>query len=82
MEGIIPFVYKAIVQYRSGGQSPMGVTWLQEFPSVSYVRLPGDSGRFRPPLELGQMFTSSSPPPPAATKQSPLRRSSSCRRSY
>ncbi|KAL8526874.1 hypothetical protein ACS0TY_015931 [Phlomoides rotata] len=41
MEGLIPLVYKAIVQYRNGGG-----TWVHESPSASYMRLPGDSGRF------------------------------------
>ncbi|KAL3839487.1 hypothetical protein ACJIZ3_024078 [Penstemon smallii] len=38
MEGLIPFVYRAIVQYKSGGDA-----WINESP---YMRLPGDSGRF------------------------------------
>ncbi|KAF8029305.1 hypothetical protein BT93_E1862 [Corymbia citriodora subsp. variegata] len=46
MEGLIPFVYRAIVQYRNGNQGPL-TTWLPESPSASYVRLPGDSGRFQ-----------------------------------
>lgn len=48
MEGLIPFVYKAIMQYKQGQQGPIG-TWLNECdsPSASYMRLPGDSGRFQ-----------------------------------
>ncbi|KAI3474124.1 hypothetical protein Pfo_028912 [Paulownia fortunei] len=45
MEGLIPFVYRAIVQYKNGGQGVIE-TWLNESPSASYMRLPGDSGRF------------------------------------
>lgn len=45
MEGLIPFVYKAIMQYKNGKQGPIG-SWLCESPSYSYMKLPGDSGRF------------------------------------
>ncbi|KAK4377520.1 hypothetical protein RND71_003816 [Anisodus tanguticus] len=41
MEGLIPFVYKAIVEYKNGR-----ATWMPESPSASYMRLSGDSGRF------------------------------------
>ncbi|CAN4126186.1 unnamed protein product [Withania somnifera] len=41
MEGLIPLVYKAIVEYKNGR-----ATWMPESPSASYIRLPGDSGRF------------------------------------
>ncbi|KAL3639504.1 hypothetical protein CASFOL_017411 [Castilleja foliolosa] len=66
MEGLIPFVYKAIVQYKNGGQENIIGTWLNESPSASYMRLPGDSGRlsateiqlFRP--DCG--FSACSPP--------------------
>ncbi|KAI3959953.1 hypothetical protein MKX01_030244 [Papaver californicum] len=53
MEGLIPFVYRAVVQYRNGGRqaSDMGdSTWYSESPSTSYyMRLPtgGDSGRLQ-----------------------------------
>ncbi|KAL2320052.1 hypothetical protein Fmac_029021 [Flemingia macrophylla] len=46
MEGLIPFVYKAIMQYKNGRQGPIG-SWLCESPSYSYMKLPGDSGRFQ-----------------------------------
>lgn len=47
MEGLIPFVYKTIMHYKSGQQGPIG-SWLNESPSASYMRLPaGDSGRFQ-----------------------------------
>ncbi|KAL9684040.1 hypothetical protein QQ045_021471 [Rhodiola kirilowii] len=43
MEGLIPFVYKTIIQYKNGN----GVMVLgNESPSYSYVKLRGDSGRF------------------------------------
>ncbi|CBI30503.3 unnamed protein product, partial [Vitis vinifera] len=43
VHGLIPFVYRAIVQYKNGGQR----SWLSESPSCSYILLPGDSGRFQ-----------------------------------
>lgn len=46
MEGLIPFVYRAIMQYRNGKEGPLG-SWFSESPSASYMRLPGDSGRFQ-----------------------------------
>ncbi|KAG8376942.1 hypothetical protein BUALT_Bualt09G0116500 [Buddleja alternifolia] len=45
MEGLIPFVYRAIVQYKNGGEGVIG-SWINDSPPASYVRLPGDSGRF------------------------------------
>lgn len=45
MEGLIPFVYRAIMQYKNGKEGTIG-SWICESPSYSYVRLPGgDSGR-------------------------------------
>ncbi|CAK9151442.1 unnamed protein product, partial [Ilex paraguariensis] len=65
MEGLIPFVYKAIVQYKNGGQGPIG-SWVNESPSASYMRLPGDSGRFRTSdiqfFRSDYGFSTSSPP--------------------
>ncbi|GMY14489.1 Legume-specific protein [Fagus crenata] len=46
MEGLIPFVYRAIMQYKNGNQGPLGSLFC-ESPSASYMRLPGDSGRFQ-----------------------------------
>ncbi|BAT97185.1 hypothetical protein LR48_Vigan11g124200 [Vigna angularis] len=46
MEGLIPFVYKAIMQYKNGRQGPI-VSWLCDSSSYSYMKLPGDSGRFQ-----------------------------------
>ncbi|GMI81067.1 hypothetical protein like AT5G02090 [Hibiscus trionum] len=49
MEGLIPFVYKAIVQYKNGREGHVLATRFHESPSPSYIRLPtGDSGRFHP----------------------------------
>lgn len=42
MEGLIPFVYKAIIDYKNTRQGGM----TSESPLGSYMRLPGDSGRF------------------------------------
>ncbi|EOA28241.1 hypothetical protein CARUB_v10024434mg [Capsella rubella] len=41
MEGLIPLVYKAVMQIRYGNESSS-----QQLSSSYYVRLPGDSGRF------------------------------------
>lgn len=47
MEGLIPFVYRAIVQFKNGREDVL-TTWFNESPSASYMRLPtGDSGRFQ-----------------------------------
>ncbi|KAI6675123.1 hypothetical protein NL676_003029 [Syzygium grande] len=44
MEGLIPFVYRVVVEYKNGKQGPLGA-FLNESPSASYARLPLDSGR-------------------------------------
>ncbi|GFQ04807.1 hypothetical protein PHJA_002624700 [Phtheirospermum japonicum] len=72
MEGLIPFVYRAILQYKNGGQGVLG-TWPNESPSASYVRLCGDSGRFSTSDHL-QLFRpdcdfSASTPPPSPAKR-------------
>ncbi|CAI0427280.1 unnamed protein product [Linum tenue] len=47
MEGLIPFVYRAITQHRSGREAALN-SWFTDSPSsMSYIRLPGDSGRFQ-----------------------------------
>ncbi|CAL0302681.1 unnamed protein product [Lupinus luteus] len=56
MEGIIPFVYKAIMQYKNGKEGTIG-SWICDSPSYSYMRLPGDSGRF----QTSASFSVSSP---------------------
>ncbi|CAA2971485.1 Hypothetical predicted protein [Olea europaea subsp. europaea] len=62
MEGLIPFVYKAIVQYKNGGQG-LTATWVTESPSASYTRLPGDLERFQnSDMQLRGFSTSISPP--------------------
>ncbi|KAL7136410.1 hypothetical protein ABFS83_10G028700 [Erythranthe nasuta] len=75
MEGLIPFVYRAIVQYKNGGRQGSVIgTWLNESPSASYMRLPaGDSGRFSTSdIQLSRpdyfAFSASSPPRSAATR--------------
>ncbi|XVE96927.1 hypothetical protein REPUB_Repub02eG0266200 [Reevesia pubescens] len=49
MEGLIPFVYRAIVEYKNGREDGhVLATWFNDSPSASYMRLPtGDSGRFQ-----------------------------------
>nr|AVX32585.1 legume-specific protein [Aeschynomene sp. (328)] len=64
MEGLIPFVYKAIMQYKNGNEGAIG-TWICESPSYSYVRLPGDSGRFQTPASC-----SASTPPSSSSSSS------------
>lgn len=76
MEGLIPFVYRAVVEYRNGGgqASNMGSSWYSESPSASYMRLPsGDSGRLQNTSEI-QLFASSPMVVVTATStvQSPL----------
>ncbi|KAF6161156.1 hypothetical protein GIB67_007797 [Kingdonia uniflora] len=79
MEGLIPFVYKAIVQFKSGVPMTTG-SRFKESPSASYIRLAGESGRFQS-SEI-QLFLSSSTSSSVSqlhvpnTTQSPLHRSS------
>lgn len=51
MEGLIPFVYRAIVEYKNNNRQAAGgilsSSWFCESPSAAYIRLPGDSGRFQ-----------------------------------
>lgn len=56
MEGLIPFVYKAIMQYKNGKEGSIG-SWICESPSYSYMRLPGDSGRFQTPASFSASST-------------------------
>nr|AGS78080.1 legume-specific protein [Aeschynomene tambacoundensis] len=60
MEGLIPFVYKAIMQYKNGNEGAIG-TWICESPSYSYVRLPGDSGRLQTPASCSASTPASNP---------------------
>ncbi|XP_054781664.1 uncharacterized protein LOC129288886 [Prosopis cineraria] len=77
MEGLIPFVYKAIMQYRNGKEGAIG-SWLCESPSYSYVRLAaGDSGRFQTSASVllsDYGFSATAPP---AKSSSPSNNSSS-----
>ncbi|KAJ8503754.1 hypothetical protein OPV22_004640 [Ensete ventricosum] len=77
MEGLIPFVYKAIVRYKNGGRaSNIGSLLFHDSPSASYVRLPaGDSGRL---LSSDVRFFPSSPRSLTAP-QSPRRRAAQWR---
>ncbi|CAL5095305.1 unnamed protein product [Urochloa decumbens] len=47
MEGIIPFIYRAVVQYRKEGQVSFTDLLFDEPSPSSYFRLPGDSGRYQ-----------------------------------
>ncbi|KAK1412946.1 hypothetical protein QVD17_34578 [Tagetes erecta] len=48
MEGLIPFVYRAIMQQKNAGGQSLFRSALNDSPSSSYVRLPtGESGRFQ-----------------------------------
>ncbi|KAK9280098.1 hypothetical protein L1049_013783 [Liquidambar formosana] len=49
MEGLIPFIYRVIVRYRTGGQPSMAESWFTEQSSAPYMRLAGDSGRYERP---------------------------------
>ncbi|KAK8935769.1 hypothetical protein KSP39_PZI013418 [Platanthera zijinensis] len=80
MEGLIPLVYRAIIQYRNGERSSMGASsWFDDPPASSYVSLPGDSGRFS---DMSQFFPSTTvPPKPSLSypRQPPTLRSTSRR---
>ncbi|KAJ0984033.1 hypothetical protein J5N97_002389 [Dioscorea zingiberensis] len=79
MEGLIPYVYKVIVQYRNGGEGPLGGLRFSDSPtsspSMAYIRLPGDSGKYRA-TDI-QLFPSSSLATSSTTLSSPRRRSTS-----
>ncbi|XP_047983550.1 uncharacterized protein LOC125224229 [Salvia hispanica] len=64
MEGLIPLVYKAIVQYRNGA-------WLDDTHSAAaYMRLPGDSGRFAPSdVQIFRLPSARSPPRSVAERR-------------
>ncbi|KAL3357979.1 hypothetical protein AABB24_015220 [Solanum stoloniferum] len=60
MEGLIPFVYKAIMDYKNGGQIATGSPrWMNNDSPLlgSYMRLPGGSGRFENSSDI-QLFGS------------------------
>ncbi|VVB02545.1 unnamed protein product [Arabis nemorensis] len=55
MEGLIPLVYRAVMQIRYGDDST-------QLSSSYYVRLPGDSGRFgRSEFDVSGLGSSSKP---------------------
>lgn len=86
MEGIIPFVFKVIAQYKEGEHASFGalISYSDEPSAVSsYVLLPGDSdGRHRD--ESNQQLCSTSAHAEAVTtctaRASPIRRSTLRRR--
>ncbi|XP_019101266.1 PREDICTED: uncharacterized protein LOC109133066 [Camelina sativa] len=64
MEGLIPLVYKAVMQIRYGDESSS-----QQLSSSYYVRLPGDSGRFgRSDFEVSGRGSSSNTAPSSSSK--------------
>ncbi|KAK7339710.1 hypothetical protein VNO77_20391 [Canavalia gladiata] len=68
MEGLIPLVYKTIMQYKSGKEGPLG-SWICESPSYSYMRLPGDSGRFQTSASFSAPSPSSNSNPASSATQ-------------
>ncbi|KAG5009849.1 hypothetical protein AAZX31_07G128900 [Glycine max] len=67
MEGLIPFVYKAIMQSKGDKEGhPIG-SWLCESP-YSYMRLPGDSGRFQIQAPAAASPSSTNPNSSSATQ--------------
>ncbi|RRT43298.1 hypothetical protein BHM03_00019690 [Ensete ventricosum] len=79
MEGLIPFVYRAILHYAHGEEAPLRNSWLDDSPSASYMRLPGDSGRLRSPEIRLRSSSPSAASAASATTQSLTRRSASPR---
>ncbi|CAN6439338.1 unnamed protein product [Victoria cruziana] len=78
MEGLIPFLYNAFVQSKNGNYGgAVGASWLAESPSATYVRLPGDSGRFQ--LEIPLIRPDLGSTSATTAVQSPVRRSASRR---
>ncbi|XWS28789.1 hypothetical protein CRYUN_Cryun25bG0101300 [Craigia yunnanensis] len=61
MEGLIPFIYRVIIQYRTGEQPTTEGYLFNEPHPAPYARLPGDSGGFKLPSENGSSFSMSSP---------------------
>ncbi|KAE9622195.1 hypothetical protein Lalb_Chr01g0022701 [Lupinus albus] len=57
MEGLIPLVYKTIMQYKNGKEEHIG-SWICDSPSYSYMRLPSNSSHF----QTHASFSSSSSP--------------------
>ncbi|CAB4282385.1 unnamed protein product [Prunus armeniaca] len=43
MEGLLPLLYRTILQYRAGEQPAPAESWYRELPAVPYIPLPADS---------------------------------------
>lgn len=77
MEGLIPFIYRAIVQSKNGGctgTAPTG-SLSNESPSASYMQLPDDSGRFQSMIPLLMPDLSSASTAMTTAVETPIRRS-------
>ncbi|EOY33927.1 Uncharacterized protein TCM_041758 [Theobroma cacao] len=61
MEGLIPLIYRVIIQYRTGEQLTAEGSMFNEPLPAPYARLPGDSGRFKLPPEYSSFFSMNSP---------------------
>ncbi|XP_057437113.1 uncharacterized protein LOC130729385 [Lotus japonicus] len=68
MEGLIPFVYKSIMQYKNDKEGPLG-SWICEPPSYTYMKLPGDSDRFQAPASFSASLPSFNPASSATPTQ-------------
>ncbi|WVZ98842.1 hypothetical protein U9M48_044219 [Paspalum notatum var. saurae] len=73
MEGLIPFIYRAIVQYKKEGQVSLGDLFFDEPSSspTSYFRLPGDSGRY-PQVSASDLFSQTTASGSGAARRSPV----------
>ncbi|CAN1135130.1 hypothetical protein LINPERPRIM_LOCUS15706 [Linum perenne] len=61
MEGLIPYVYRALTQHSRNGRGGALNSWFTDSTSsMSYIRLPGDSGRFQASDHLQLMGSDSS----------------------
>ncbi|RWW78190.1 hypothetical protein BHE74_00013609 [Ensete ventricosum] len=69
----------AILHYAHGEEAPLRNSWLDDSPSASYMRLPGDSGRLRSPEIRLRSSSPSAASAASATTQSLTRRSASPR---
>ncbi|PAN19172.1 hypothetical protein GQ55_3G244900 [Panicum hallii var. hallii] len=74
MEGLIPFIYRAVVQYRKEGQVSFGDLLFDEPSTTSYFRLPGDSSRY-PVTAANDLFsrTAADSGSAGAIRRSPVR---------
>lgn len=67
MEGLIPFVYRAVVEHKDGRQWPLS-SWLEDPPTASYTRLSRDSGRLQ---DLRSEYGVSMASPPLSREVTP-----------